>query len=184
MPQKTILIVIAVLFMVYGFSVFSSYADNDNGLDEKDQQTDAGILKFIHWLGKFHPDSTHFPIALIIAAGIAEILFVKTGKILFDDARRYCLWFGILSAIGTGTLGWFFGGFELVDEDWLLTTHRWLGTSTVFSSLLLGIAEWSRSKYVIRRVWYQIMHIIVILLISATGFFGGAMIYGLNHYAW
>jgi hypothetical protein len=110
-------------------------------------------------------------------------LLAGTGKSLFDNARQYCLWFGILGAVGAGTLGWFFAGFELVDKNWLLTAHRWLGSSTMVCSLLLGWLAWPGAKRP-SRLWFRLVLLLTVILVSATGFFGGAMLYGLDEYAW
>jgi uncharacterized membrane protein len=182
---------IAAVLAFYGFCILTSFAASDANAPAKhvmdaDDYVAAGAMKFIGWIGKFHPSATHFPIALIIAAAIAEVLFARTGKTLFDNARQYCLWFGIIAAIGTGMLGWCLGGFELVDKEWLLTTHRWLGTSTVVCSLVLAFLAW-RVYYrdaILLRPWYRLVLLLAVILVSATGFFGGAMLYGLNEFAW
>lgn len=186
--SRKIIVLIITIFAVYGICILTSFAGSDeavhtNHVHGADAHIAAGITKLIGWLGKFHPVATHFPIALIIAAAIAEILFAGTCKTLFDNARRYCLWFGIIGAVCAGTLGWFFAGFKLVDENWLLTTHRWLGSSTVVCSLLLGWVAWPGAKYG-QRLWYRLVLFLAVILVSATGFFGGAMLYGLNQYAW
>jgi uncharacterized membrane protein len=103
----------------------------------------AGEL--IRWLGKFHPAAANFPIALLVAAAIAEILLTLTGRPTFDVVNRFCLWFGALAAVVTGTLGWFLGGFRTADPSWVMTMHRWLGTSTdVLAVIALLVGEASR----------------------------------------
>jgi uncharacterized membrane protein len=186
---RRIIVITAMVLSIYGFCVLAAFAGSEtaehtNHVHSGDAGVVADVAKFIGWLGKFHPPVTHFPIALLIASAVAEVLFAKTGKILFDNARLYCLWFGIIGAVGAGTLGWFLAGFELVDKNWLLTTHRWLGSSTVVCSLLLGWVSWSGAKYGHSRLWYRLLLLLVVILVSATGFFGGTMLYGLDQYAW
>src|SRR5207249_9815896 len=65
--------------------------------------------KLIGWLGRFHPAAVHFPIALLTAAAVAELLRMATGRPAFDAVSRYCLWFGTLTAAFAGVLGWFLG---------------------------------------------------------------------------
>jgi uncharacterized membrane protein len=190
MSRRTIVVVAAILTL-YGFCALTSFGATEanapaNRVMDADDYAAAGIMKFIAWIGKFHPPATHFPIALIIAAAVAEVLFARTGKTLFDNARQYCLWFGIIAAVGTGMLGWCLGGFELTDKDWLLTTHRWLGTSTVVCSLFLAFLAYRvyyRGQTALRRQ-YRLVLLLAVILVSATGFFGGAMINGLNQFAW
>src|SRR6516162_11927020 len=47
--------------------------------------------EIIRWLGKFHPPAANFPIALLVAAALAEILFAATGRPVFDAANRFSL---------------------------------------------------------------------------------------------
>jgi mono/diheme cytochrome c family protein/uncharacterized membrane protein len=142
--------------------------------------------KLIGWLGRFHPATVHFPIAMLTAAAVAELLRLLTRQPVFDAITRYCLWFGALTAVAAGALGWFLGEFHLIDASWLLTAHRWLGTSTLVSAvLLLGLSEWRRRpERGGGRIWLRTALLIVTGLVLATGFFGGAVVYGLDHYAW
>jgi mono/diheme cytochrome c family protein/uncharacterized membrane protein len=144
------------------------------------------LTKMIRWLGRFHPPSVHFPIALITAAAVAEILRMTTGNSIFDSIARYCLWFGSVTAASAGVLGWFLGGFHLTDSSWVLTIHRWLGTSTVVAAaLVLVLSEASRRPDLGRgRFWSRVSLLLLAALVSITGFFGGAVVFGLNHYNW
>ncbi len=142
--------------------------------------------KLIRWFGKFHPPTVHFPIALLTAAAVAELLRISTDKPVFDAISRYCLWFGTITALVSGLLGWFMGGFRLTDRSWVLLTHRWLGTSTVvFAVLVLVLCE-VRCRLERRRtgLWFRVPLIVLAVLASLTGFFGGAVVFGLNHYKW
>jgi uncharacterized membrane protein/mono/diheme cytochrome c family protein len=142
--------------------------------------------KVICWLGNFHPPAVHFPIALLTAAAVAELLRLVTRKPVFDDVSRFCIWFGTLAAVVAGLLGWFLGDFHIADASVVMTTHRWLGTSTVAcAALVLALAEVSRPPNRRRtRVWFRVTLLVVAGLVQVTGFFGGAVIYGLDHHTW
>jgi mono/diheme cytochrome c family protein/uncharacterized membrane protein len=142
--------------------------------------------KMIRWLGNFHPPAVHFPIALLTAAAVAELLRMATGKPEFDAITRYCVWFGTLTAVVAGVLGWSLGGFRLTDASWVMMTHRWLGTSTVAcAGLVLVLSELSRRPDRRRtRMCFRGMLLVVTGLVTVTGFFGGAVVFGLDHYAW
>jgi plastocyanin len=142
--------------------------------------------EIIRWLGKFHPAAANFPIALLVAAAVSEVLLVATGRPGFDAASRFCLWFGALAAVLTGTLGWFLGGIRAADPSWVMMTHRWLGTSSdvlAVVTLLLGEASRRPGRQRARR-WFGVLMIVVALMVLAAGFFGGAMVYGIRHYEW
>jgi uncharacterized membrane protein len=142
--------------------------------------------KSIRWLGRFHPAAVHFPVALLVAAAVAELLRVATGQPAFDAISRYCVWFGTLAAVIAGVLGWFLAGFQLRDDSWVLTTHRWLGTSTVVcAALVLVLGEVSRRPDRRRtRICFRFALLALAGLVSVTGFFGGAVVYGIDHYRW
>jgi mono/diheme cytochrome c family protein/uncharacterized membrane protein len=142
--------------------------------------------KLIGWLGKFHPAAIHFPIALLAAAAVAELLRMVTGQPAFEAVVRYCLWFGTLTALVAGPLGWFLGGIHLTDASWVMMTHRWLGTATVaWAGLALLLSEVGRRTNGQRtRTGLRVMLLVAASLALATGFFGGAVVYGLDHYAW
>jgi uncharacterized membrane protein len=146
----------------------------------------SGFEKLIRWLGKLHPAAVHFPIALLAAAAVAELLRLATGQAAFEAVSRYCVWFGALTALVAGVLGWFAGDFRLSDDSWVLTTHRWLGTSTVAcAGLVLVLTEVSRRQDRRRtRMWFRVALLVVALLVLVTGFFGGAVVFGLDHYTW
>jgi mono/diheme cytochrome c family protein/uncharacterized membrane protein len=146
----------------------------------------AFLEQLIRWLGKSHPPAVHFPIALLTAAAVAEILRLTTRKPAFDAVFRYCLWFGTLTAVVAGVLGWFLGGFRLTDASWIMTMHRWLGTTTVICAVLvLVLCEVSRRSGGNRSSWGgRAALLVVAVLVLATGFFGGAVVFGLDHFSW
>jgi uncharacterized membrane protein len=142
--------------------------------------------KLIRWLGKFHPPAVHFPIALLSAAAVAEVLRMATGKPEFDEITRFCIWLGALTALGAGLLGWFLGGFHLADASWVMMAHRWLGTLAVlWAGLVLLLCEMSRQPGRLKaRICFRCTLFLMALLVSVTGFLGGTVVFGFNHYQW
>jgi mono/diheme cytochrome c family protein/uncharacterized membrane protein len=146
----------------------------------------AFFEKLIRWLGKFHPPVVHFPIALLTAAAVAELLRLATGKPAFDAITRFCVWFGTLAAVVAGILGWFLGGFRFTDASWVMMMHRWIGTLTVAIAVLVLVqCELSRSpaRQRIGRS-FRLTLFVAAGLVSVAGFLGGAVVYGIDHYAW
>jgi uncharacterized membrane protein len=142
--------------------------------------------KLLHWLGSFHSPAVHFPIALLAAAAVAEVLRLVTGKAAFEPISRYCVWFGALTAIAAGVLGWCAASSRLADASSVLVLHAWLGTCTVaLAGLVLGLSEGSRRLERPRmRTWFRATLVVATVFIFATGFFGGAVILGLDYHAW
>jgi uncharacterized membrane protein len=145
----------------------------------------GGGGKLTSWLANFHPPAVSFPIALLVAAAAAEVLLLVTRRPLFDAAARFCLWFAAFAAVPAALLGWCCGGFHLRDPDWVLAVHRWLGTATALGTLsVLVLSEVGRRQGGGLRIGSRILVVVAAGLILVTGFFGGAVVHGLNHYAW
>lgn len=158
-----------------------------NHATDHGQSTSSGLSKLIAWIGKFHPPATHLPIGMLIGAALAEGLFMITKRDLFKNAGTFCVVIAGFGAMGAATLGWFNGGFAFVDDQWIQTVHRWLGTSTAIFTLLSIILLIRASKPDAKpsaRLAYRVSLFAAAGMVGATGFFGGALVYGINHYAW
>ena len=153
--------------------------------DSKSEHHEASNLpQPLAWLGKFHPPATHFPIALLVAAAVGELLFIRRGSQEYRHAVRFCVRFGGLGALLAAALGWFFAGFRLVDEEWGMTAHRWAGTSAALLALALVVSlERAESSGDARRLFRGLLFSSA-SVVGATGFLGGALLYGIDHYAW
>lgn len=180
------------------------HPDHDDSTTDEEDPLPPGTIAapstdrpaFMNWLGRFHPPMINFPIGLLLGALAAELLLIATKRTVFRPAVRFCVWAGAVGAVIAGFFGWMLAGFRLLDPWWILSVHRWLGTATVLWSILLVIAL-ERSERVessasgttgdrssSARLAFRLVLFIGAGLITATGFFGGAMLYGLDHYAW
>lgn len=160
--------------------------EHDHGHRADSPRTAGFSAKLIRWLGKFHPVTVHFPIALLLVAALTEAIWAVSDKPNFRFTARLCLLLGALGAVGAATLGWFLAGFQFTDPTWIRTTHRWLGTSTAaWAILTLVLSEWTERHNRVRWVRsYWATLFLGAALVAVTGFFGGAMVYGLDHYRW
>jgi len=164
-----------------------AHANEESPAHDHERDHGSELPAFFQWLGKFHPAATDLPIGLLIAAALAEIMLIVTRRSWFAAAARFCVWIGAIGAVVAGALGWLFGGFHLTDSDWILTTHRWLGTSTTAIALIvlwLSEAHHRSPEVKSRAQRYRVSLFLGAALVSVTGFFGGAMLYGIDHYAW
>ncbi len=149
-----------------------------------------GLARVIRFAGQFHPIAVHFPIALIIAAAAAELLGGVTGtsKNLFLNASRFVIFLGALSGIAAMLLGWATGASAHYPPDFSLTfdLHRWMGTSTSLAIVVCAVlCELSyRKDNAALRSAYRVVLGLSVVLVSLTGYLGGSLIYGLNHYTW
>lgn len=144
----------------------------------------SNVPKPLAWVGRFHPPLTHFPIALLSVAALAEFLAIRTRSSYFENVVHFSVLVGAISAVGAATLGWLFGGFHLVDDEWPMTAHRWVGTTTALLSIgLLVLLERARQDDA-TRIRFRILLFTAAAVVGVTGFLGGALVYGLDHYAW
>ncbi len=144
-----------------------------------------GAARLIGWLGKFHPASTHLPIGLLLGAAAAELFLIATRRENFRSARQFCLWGASLGAVVTAALGWFLAESPRFDEPRLLAAHRWLGTALSVALCLvtaLMLRADRRGGTAVRN--YRIGLLLTVALTGSTGFLGGAMVWGLDHYRW
>jgi uncharacterized membrane protein len=141
------------------------------------------VEKAIAWVGRFHAASTHFPIALLLASLLSESLAWWTRKDTWLTCTRFLLILGGSSAVATATLGWC-NAYAGVSQVYQL--HKWLGTATaawalmcVGASVFYECREGTPERYRLRGALF-----LGAVLVSATGFLGGAIVYGLDHYNW
>jgi plastocyanin/uncharacterized membrane protein len=158
----------------------------DGGKDAADDSGGAqtGWGHFVRWVGHFHPPMTVFPIAMLLGAALAEALWLIRRRDWLRAGSRWCVIVGAVGAIIAAPLGWAFA-VERPDSR-LLEVHRWLGTvSGAGAVVILLLSEVShRSARPIWRSAFRTLLFLAVPLVLATGFFGGAMIYGTHAYAW
>jgi len=147
-------------------------------------RAENGWNHFVRWVGHFHPPLTAFPIAMLLGAALAELLRLLSEAVWLDGASRWCVILGGIGASVTAPLGWAFAVEQ--GSSWVLETHRWLGTAAACGALvILFLSEMGRRPN--RAGWLAAFRIVLFLavpLVLATGFFGGAMVYGLHAYNW
>lgn len=138
-------------------------------------------VSILDWLGRLHPLVIHFPIALFLAALVAELLFASSRLELFRNALRFCLWGAAMSAAVVAPLGWMFAASGATEEGWILEAHRWTGTAASFLGLaVLWIVE-RAERADGSRVGLRVLLALQALLIGGVGFLGGSLLYGLDH---
>lgn len=134
------------------------------------------------WLGNFHPIVVHFPIALLIAALVAEILLWSGHWNVPDSVVRYCLLFVALGAVAGALFGWADWWHASYDGEMAvyLDLHRWFGTATAIVAVAAAAADlWARGHADSHRLrWSRGLLVLSTVLVAITGHFGGTLIYG------
>lgn len=134
--------------------------------------------RLMSWIGRTHPFAVHFPIALFPVALVALILARRRGETV-DLIRALIIVAGVASVIAA-VLGWFTGGFVLVDKDGVQLWHRWMGTG--LAVIGGGVAVWAlrrRDSVYGRGMVVALSAITLILLVQ--GWLGAALVHGMDH---
>lgn len=139
----------------------------------------------IRFLGKFHLLLLHFPIALLITAGLSEVLQFRQDFRAPSPVSRFCLTLAALASIPTVVLGWFHAAAgNGVSAPQMLSVHRWLGTGTGVVVLVAALWAW-RDAYRGASSWGgRVALLVSILLVAATAHFGGLLAHGRDFFDW
>jgi uncharacterized membrane protein len=144
--------------------------------------------KAIRWVGRFHPVSTHFPVALMYVAVLAEMLGWWTRRESWLATVRFLIVLAALGGITTAGLGWLNASFTsyVGQSAAVLTWHRWLGTFTaLWMTACAGLSVISRCEEgSAARRRFRCALLVGAMLVGVSGFLGSALIFGLDHYAW
>ena len=126
-------------------------------------------------IGNFHPLLVHLPIGIILMAFALEMFSRYRRKRSGDELILFTLGCaGIAALLSLGT-GWLLGEEGGLDED-LLFLHRWMAVAFTITTIILFFLK--RSKSAISDKLYIPTFVIVLVLISITGHYGGTMTHG------
>src|SRR5690348_5050008 len=90
---------------------------------------------------------------------------------------------GDIGTAFTAPLGWAFAVGR--GSSWILQVHRWLGTAAGAGAVvLLVLSELARRRGGGAFMLFRAVLFLAVPLVVATGFFGGAMVYGIHEYDW
>jgi uncharacterized membrane protein len=144
--------------------------------------------RLLRWVGRMHPVSTHFPVALMFVAVFAEGLAWWTRRESWLQTIRFLVILAALGALSAAALGWINASFASYTGQLapILKWHRWLGTGTAIWSVvcatLVMIHECREGSA--ERQRFRGALLLGAALVGISGFLGSALIYGLDHYAW
>lgn len=127
------------------------------------------------WLGRLHPAVVHFPIGLLIAAVIADLLRRR-------PAACFCLCVGAIGAVLACALGWIAGeavpGTKLEELD----RHRWTGVAVaVYAALMAVVYPRLTGRDGAPRLLPRILLVVLLILVSLAGHWGGELTWGAGY---
>jgi uncharacterized membrane protein len=135
-------------------------------------------------LGDLHPILVHFPIALVLTAAAAEVLFVVRRRTEFGDAARFMVIAAACMAAPTALAGLAAASSESIalDLGGAFAIHRALGIVVpVVLLLAAAMAEGARrSGQIWELMLYRVLLAIAVLGVCIGGFYGGELAHGPN----
>jgi uncharacterized membrane protein len=151
-----------------------------NPPEAKPPSSPPSLMKTIlHRAGPFHLVILHFPIALFIAAAIAEFRGTVLGSRTLTPTVRYCVLLGAVSAVMAASLGWIHAANgHGAGATQLLALHRWIGTAA--ATWVVGtalVSEWDERRGV-RSHWFRVWLFVGALLVAVEGHMGGMLVHG------
>lgn len=151
-------------------------------MEEKQDRSQMSMTgRLLDWLGRLHPVIVHFPIAFFPAALFTAV--VGRRRAAFAAPVQFLVIAGGIIGPIAALLGWFDGGFDVATDDMLLQWHRWLGTAIGVGSLGLGVWAW-RQPEANRDTGMIVGLSLMTVAIVVQGWFGGALVHGIDHMNW
>jgi uncharacterized membrane protein len=132
--------------------------------------TASPFTRTIILAGKFHPLIAHFPIALLVAAAVAEMVWLRTRQSWLTGVVRFCTLFGAAGAVLTACLGWLRAYRLFPAVAVLLVTPGRIITAVVLTlAAATGEFFWLRTRPVVVRFcvlfgWFAILAVFASLL--------------------
>ena len=148
---------------------------------DADRAEMSTLERFGDWLGRLHPIVIHFPLAFFPAALFTAVVGRK--RPAYAKPVQFLVVAGGLIAPVAMVLGWLTGGLTVTDTDPLLRVHRWLGTAIGLSGLALAIWAWKRPEDDRKPGMIAALAGITAAIV-VQGWFGGALVHGIDHMDW
>jgi hypothetical protein len=143
------------------------------------------VRRTLRWLGKFHLLLLHFPIALLLAAGVAELWSAWKGGPSPSVVVRFCLCLGAAAVVPTVALGWLYAlGGHGVGSPGLLALHRWVGTAAGLWVVATVIFSERDARLGARSGRVRVLMFAGALLVVLTAHFGGILAHGEDFFNW
>lgn len=143
----------------------------------------------LDFASRFHPVVVHFPIALGVAALLAELLSMLPRQQWASAASRFCILLAAAGAIAAGLTGWLkftHGPMTGVTPDDATNLHRWVGTASAALTLLAAfissigafLPESTKTRWL-----YRIVLVLAVGVVGFSGHLGGLLVFGSEHFS-
>lgn len=133
------------------------------------------------FVGRLHPLLIHFPIALVIAAALAESAAILTSDDRWRTVAVANVRAGAVFALLAMVAGWRLAMGPQMELSSLLEWHRWLGTVAAAAACAAALATAGARRQPMSSVRaYRIALFAAGTLVAVTGHLGGVLVWGAN----
>lgn len=133
------------------------------------------------FIARLHPLLIHFPIALVIAAALAEVAAMVTADEHWRTVAVGNVRAGSVFALLATITGWRLALAPEMEVSSLLEWHRWLGATAAGVTLAAALATGGvRVRSALGVLMYRVALFAAGMLVAVTGHFGGLLVWGAN----
>lgn len=147
---------------------------SQNALDRDRPVSQHEVTDTSIWTS-LHPAMVHFPIGLLLAATLAELIGLARPSNRLTAAVSVLTWGGAAGAVVAVIFGWIHTGLWL-GGDATMHWHRWTGTGLAVAAIAAVVLE-RRSD----RRSFRVMLLLIAAVLCAQGYWSGELAHGPNH---
>jgi plastocyanin len=129
-------------------------------------------------IGRFHPLLVHFPIALILIAALAELIFLATRSPGWHTVAVANVRAGAAFAIASAGAGWLLAASHIVEASPALEWHRWLGLTAAMVAIAAALMTGTINQPGRRQRLYRIALFSAAAIVAVAGHFGARLVWG------
>lgn len=140
------------------------------------------VQAVLDFVGRFHPFLVHFPVALILTAAVAEVLFAVRARQVYGAAALFLITGAAWMSLPAFLTGFAAASGQLFDGELagVFAVHRIVGITTpMLAFLAAGMGHSARRT---GQVWEQILYRFFLVLAAASvavaGAYGGLLVHG------
>ena len=135
--------------------------------------------RLLDWLGRLHPIIVHFPMAFFPAALFTAV--VGRRRPAFSAPVQFLVVAGGVIAPIAAILGWL--NAMGADPEPALTVHRWLGTALGMAAIPLAVWAWQKPDQLRGTAMVAALSAVTAAIV-VQGWYGGALVHGMDHMNW
>jgi uncharacterized membrane protein len=128
--------------------------------------------------GRLHPLLVHFPIALILIAAIAELIFLATRFPRWHTVAVTNLRAGAAFAVVSACAGWLLASSRIVEASPSLEWHRWLGVLAAGAAVTAALTTGQIDPLGKPQRLYRIALFSAAAIVAVAGHFGAVLVWG------